>query len=453
MQREEILNKIHIQFEKCAEVFCKKTKGSFYEIEKEYKGEAKPINLKYMAAKVYYNSLVVKFIYTAHGTLNVVNSILGAVISFGKNEKAPEIPLPLFADYCNADIASPMYIPLITNEKGMEQAFDCIGGVLHQLLPRAIEISYNPEKKTNILKNFVKEIKAIFDIRSVNFAAGMEIYNFFQLRFTSTAFINYINGNLQLAIQQLEKEKNPTAYEKRVLEIWKSQQQAAVDNLPAIVENTKTYNKKGVQKTNWKEFGLLVLSWILLTPLTSLFYTGIYFLLYVFEKRGSVLVLGPVYNYPFCIVFGFVTAIALSYFTMLRIYKWFFKRDFQKYCELYSIQNGGKADRFMKHFAGILCVIGVLGCILMVKWNVKFMPDGIIDNTRFLSVKGDYYSADEIQEVYYKPVRVNDFDETLDAPSYVIVLKNGKEIDLYEYGEIKDYESALLEILQDIPIQ
>ena len=87
--------------------------------------------------------------------------------------------------------------------------------------------------------------------------------------------------------------------------------------------------------------------------------------------------------------------------------------------------------------------------MLLAKWNINFLPDGFVDNSRFFSFKGEYYSYNEIERVYYKPDRVNDFGDTLDFPSYVIEIKNGKEIDLYEHGEISDYEKELIDFLNE----
>lgn len=119
MKREEILNSIFMQFDKSARQFCEDTQGVFCEISREYKGEQQPKNLKYCFAKIYYNSFVVKFTYTAHGMMNVINSILGCSICLDKADDSREIPLPLITDYCDVDILTPMFIPFITNEAGM----------------------------------------------------------------------------------------------------------------------------------------------------------------------------------------------------------------------------------------------------------------------------------------------------------------------------------------------
>ena len=448
MKREEVITRICAQFDKNAKQFCTDTEGLFCELSKTYKGAQEPQNLQYCFAKIYYNSFAVKFIYTAHATMNVVNSVLGCSVCFDKNDDSLEIPLPLLTDYCDFDITTPMFIPFISNQQGMIQAFDCIGNALQQLLPKLINISCSLEQKDKILTAYIQELKYIFSTDvSIN-TNGFAFYEYFTLRFTSAAFMNYIKGNYAKAIEQLRKEKKPTSYETRLRRLWSACGQREKTDLSAIVENIESYNESGIQKADFKEFGVLFLSWLLLTPATSVVYLLFYFLLVWIEGQDSAFLMGPMYNFPFCILFGFITAISLSYFTRLKFYKWLNKKDFNKYCEMDSIQNGGKSDRTMKRFTVFLCVIGMLGCVLLAKWNLNFLSEGFVDNSKFLSLKGKYYSYSEVEKVYYKPNRVNGFNEIIDFPSYVLVLENGEEIDLYEHGDIADYENALLEHLR-----
>ena len=165
--------------------------------------------------------------------------------------------------------------------------------------------------------------------------------------------------------------------------------------------------------------------------------------------------MGPEYNFPYCIMAGFITAIAVSYFTRLTFIKLVYRKDFERYRELDSITNGGGADKFMRGFLWVIVTVCLVACLFFVKWNLNFMPNGFTDNSEFWSLEGEYYPYSQIEYVYYKPDRVNAFDEVLEFPSYVIVLKDGREIDLYEHGEISDYEDALLEHLRNkgVPIK
>ena len=449
MRREDMLNSILSQFEKSAKQFCEETQGLFCEISKEYKDAHEQKNLKRCFAKLYYNAFVVKITYTAHGTMKVVNSILGCSVCFEKTEDSFEIPLPLLTDYCDVDITAPMFIPFITNEEGMIQAFSCIGCVLKKLIPCFVHISCNIEYKNRILAAYQDELKSVFQLDDIKSIPNLACYDYFTLRFTSSAFINFMKGNTAKAIAQLNKEKRPTGYEMRLLRSWSAREEHDIPELSAIILNAQVYNEKGVQKVNMKEFGAMLLSWLLMTPVIAALYLGLFFLLVWIEGSQSVYLLGPIYNFPYCIMCGFITAIALSYFTRLKFYKWLHIKDFEKYCEMDSIQNDEGSDKLMKGFLAFVVTIAVIACVLLSKWNLNFMSNGFFDNSDFISLRGKYYAYDEIERVYYKPSRVNDFGETLDFPSYVLVLEDGNEIDLYEHGEFSDYENILLEICRN----
>lgn len=442
-----MLESIFQQFDTCANQFCESTKGLYCEISSEYKGQEKPQYLKYRFAKIYYNSLVLKFTYTAHGIMSMVNSSLSCTVSFDKSEAAVVIPLQLMTDYCGMTFAAPMCVPFITNGKGMIQAFGCIESVLEKSLDKIMEISYDPEKKNALLKAFADEMKYIFNADAT---PEMSVFfaDYFTMRFCCDAFINHINGNRAKAAKQLSKVKKITGYEKRMIALWRSDVELDMPDISALMGVAQSYNDKGVPKANFKEFLSILLPWFVMAPVLSLPYLAIFFLLVLIEGRESVYLMGPDYNFPYCIMFGFLTAIAASYFTRLKAFRLLFKKDYESYREMDYIQNGGGADKFMKGFLAVIVAVCIAGCVLCANWNLNFMSDGFEDNSEFFSLKGTYYDYEQVERVFYRPDRVNGLGETLDMPSYVLVLQDGTEIDLYEHGEITDYEETLLELFR-----
>lgn len=449
MDRKELLEEIYTQFDLCAQQFCADTNGHFCALSREYSGECLAENLKYCFAKITYHSHVIKFIYTAHSIMGVVNSVLGCSVCFGKAEDSVEIPLPLLTDYCDLDVSSPMFVPLITNGASMVQAFSCLEDTLRQLISLLERISHDETSKTKILSAYAEEISAIFDLDEVESVNNQPVYDFFTLRFTTEAFLNALKGKYGKAVKQLKKVKEPTGYETRLLRLWQAGEYGKTVELSLIVQNAELYNSVGVQKADLKEFSVLFVSWLMMTPVISAVYLVLFYLLVCMEGRGSVYLMGPSYNYPICILFGFVTAIVASYFTRHRFYKLLHKKDYERYREMDAIQNHGGSDRLMRVVLTLVVVICIFGAGLMARWNLNFLADGFADNTKFLSFRGEYYSYSEIESVDYKADRVNGFGEILDYPSYVLQMKDGREIDLYEYGEISDYEGILLELFEE----
>ena len=452
MNREERLHTIFTQFDNSAKEFCERTRGLACDISAEYSGEELPQNLKYRLAKIFYNSLAVEFIYTAHGTLDTINSILGCVVYPNKQDETLGIPLPMMADYCDRDVTQPLYIPLISNATGMKQAFSCIGNVLEDLLPEIMRRCSDPSGFEQVEDAFLREMNMLFDIHDTDNRLDVmeEPWRMFcALRFCSQAFLNALKGEYALAAKQLRKTKKLTGYEKRMIRLWSSGKLLPVSGLSAIVKNAESYSVHGTQKVDFKEFAALFISWLVLTPLASAVYLGVFFLTYAIEGHDAVYLMGPSYNYPFCFVAGFITAIEFSYFTRGIFYKILFRKRYEQYREMDHIQNGGCADRLMRAVLALFMVLGVSFCVLLVRWNLKFTDTGLIDNSQFFSLKGQYYSYEEIDYAYYKPDRVNGFNETIAYPSYVLVLKSGREIDLYEFDEIERYETVLTDLLEE----
>ncbi len=442
MKREEMYDRLFEQFEKSAQQFCEDSEGVFCEVSKEYKGSEKSDNLKSFFAKIYYNSFYVKFTYTAHGTMGLINSVLGCSVCPDKNGSSREIPLPLLSDYLDYDITAPMFIPNITDEKGMEKAFESIGNVAVALLPELVRAGADKEFKDSILSKYNEEMKYIFDVDTLDNIIDYYFYDFFVLRFTTDAFDSYLKGDFEKTCKKLGKIKKPTGYEKRLLDSLQSGMHEKCQTLPGDI----SYNSPR-PKDDLKELLVLIPSWFILTPFTSVVYLLVFFLALFMESRASVYLMGVEYNWIYCITLGFLTAIAVSYFTRFKFYKLFNKKGYEKYEKLSSMQNGKGADRFMKGFTYVIFCVSIVLSVLLCKWNINFTENGVIDNTEFLSLRGEYYTYEEIEKVYYLPERTNDFGDVLGFPSYVMVV-DGKEIDFYEFADIEDYEDELLTFLQ-----
>ena len=455
MTREQRLTNLFHAFDMRAEAFCRDTGGSYFEIVPTYKGNRRDAqSLKYRSAYIFYNSFAVEFKYTAHGTMSLANSILECLIIPDKSRDGISIPLPLFLDYCDKITAIPLCIPSIIDGLGLDQAFDCICSVLNDTFTLIADVCANEEKRLRVFDSFISEMSALLNVEindeNIEYYFDKSLYSFLTLRLTSAHFINYIKGDVKTATKQLCKVKDKLGYEKSLLEEMKSRNITTLPDLSSIREALKTYSKGGVQNTSsGKEFFAMFLSWIVLCLGFSAIYLPLFLLLVYLEGRSSIYLMGPMYNIPYCILCGFITAIAASYFTRFKVYKLLFPKDFDRFQAADQIQNGAGSDKLMKGFLTVLIICSLVGCILFAKWNINFGEYGFTDNSKFFSVSGEYHSYEDVDRIYYKADRVNDFGDTLDFPSYVIVLKSRQEIDLYEHGEIEEYEETLLEQLKE----
>ncbi|MBQ0083150.1 MAG: hypothetical protein KBS52_00065 [Clostridiales bacterium] len=453
MTRNERFEEIFLQFDSLADAFCRETGGLHCRISSIYDGEQKAENVIERLAEIYYNSHIVFFKYTAHGPLETINSILDCWIKFGKTENSISVPLALVADFCDEDILEPLCIPLISNENCMKQAFSCIGDAVKRLMPKISDISYNEDKKAELKAYFLAEFSEIVtlpgenDVQKYEFASDEYFKSLLTFRFVSAVYILAIKGKTAKAAKKLKKHKRQLNYEKRLLRLWKSGKTTDTSKIPEIVSNIKWLNDSGVAKGSFKELMTIFASALVLMIPFAAVYVGLYFLLILFLRQDSVFLTGVIQNLPFAIFAGFLTGFSFSYFTRNFFMRIFRKKSYEKLLEADQITNSPKSDKFMKVFVGIIvfCCVGYM--FLTVNCNVNFKKDGFIDNTEFFSLKGEYHGYDEIECVKYIQTHFNEFGE-IDIPSYAIVLKDGSEIDLFDYDEIKNYEDKLLGYLK-----
>ena len=454
MTREDRLSIIYDAFDACAERFCVSTGGSFHEIISIYKGRADSQELKYRSAFIYYKSFLVQLKYTAHCALGVTNSVLECLVHRSKENDSIAIPLPLLLSYIGENSTLPLYIPSINSASAMREAFSCIEEAFSNAFDAISKVFSALPALNELLSRYFADMSLVLntDINWENFSFYVDddLYSFLTIRFTSPAFINYIKGDTKTAAKQLSKIKRRTAYEEWLLQELKCDDISVPTRLPLIKDALSTYSKSGAQNAgSGKEFLALFLSWFIITIAVSPAYIGLSLLFTFLEGRDSVYLIESDEKIFFCFVAAFITSIAISYFTRLKFYKLLFVRDFENYQATDEIQNGVGSDKIMRGFLTILIIASVVLIVLFAKWNVKFLDYGIVDNSRFFSLEGEYSDYGDIDFVYCKEERVNDFNEVLNAPSYVIVFKDGREIDLYEIAYVEEYEQDLLDLMQE----
>lgn len=448
MTPKEIHEAMYRQFNKSANEFCRKTNGCGCEIANSYKGRESDKNIKSISAKISYNSYFLEFRYTVNGIISY--SILECLACFEKSEDALKIPLPFIVDFCDIDILTPLCIPMISNEDGMREAFDTLGCVLTDLMPELADISCNAERKQLLFDYFCDEVMRLLRFK---FVKDCEVddydYQIFATRFSSGAFAYILRGEREKALKALKKNKDLFSYEERMKRLWESGKTMDVSRLPHIVENTEYINSLYVPKVDFREFLSHFIAWILLCVPLSLVYFGIYLLFAWMISQDAVYVTGIKMNWPCCVFAGFLTSVPISYFTRHWFYKKLFRKKYDKYREVDSMINTASSDKICGVLLRIIIVLCIAGLFLYENCNLTFKNDGFTDNTKFFSLKGEYHTYDEIDFIKYEPEFVNDFGDTIDIPSYSIIMKNGEIIDLRPYDDVEYYEKTLLALLEE----
>lgn len=454
MIKNDGLSVLHNEFDSLARDFARKTDAMYCEINPFYKGEECAQNLLCRLASVYYSSFSIDFRYTAHTTMNVASSIVECYVFLEKSESRIAIPLPIFTDICGLDIREPMVIPFITDAEGMREAFGSICGVLESLFDKLTRICNDDELRAQVMNAYFGEVAQILDLKkkdtegtSILVYINPALYDFFTLRLSSAPFINYIKGDAKNARKQLKKTKNRLGYEERMLSVIPDTDTCEV-TLPRAAEVLSSYNKDGVPKNTSRELLSMMLGWLVFTVAFTLAYSVIYLIPVLIESIDAFYVMGAYENIPFVICGAFLTSIVASYFSRKIFYKLLYPKDYDRYCKLDTVQNTNKELRLMRGMLTVIAALSIVGSILMSRWGIVFREEGFVDNTDFFSLSGEYHDYAEIDRVYYKPDRINGLGETIPFPSYVIVLDDGTEIDMYEYDDTENYENTLIEFLK-----
>ena len=453
MKRKERTEAILHEFDTCAIHFSQRTDSIDVELDSQFKRGNDTEDLTYRRAYLYYRSFMVEFKYTSHATLYVVNSILECLIHLDKNKDGVAIPLAMLLDYCGINTPFPLCIPEILDSEAMREAFGVISQTLENNLQNISEALGNNSQRIEIERNFMRDISELLGTEigaddPENYV-GEPLYSYLTLRFCSSIFINYIKGDSKTAIKQLKKDKHKIGYEYRLLALWESGEITDFQLPLNARKGLAACNTAGVIGTDKKETAAIFFSWLILSIGISVIYLSLFFLLYAIEKANAVYLMGPIYNMPYCLLAAFITSIPASYFTRFRFYRLLFPKDYEAFCATDQVNNGKTGDTVIKWLLHIIVICSLVGTVLFTRWGMKFLDDGFVDNTAFFSVSGDYYQYEDIERVYYLPNRVNALGDTLEYPSFVLVFKNGREIDFYEYDEIEEYEDILIPLLKN----
>ncbi len=460
MTREETLQELITEMNRSAEAFAKQSGAISCETFSVFKKGDQAENIKKHFAELTYSpGYVLLFQYTAHGMAGIVNSILECYLLL---DRSPALPYPLSHVIGCLGVLSPslLTIPLITDAQTMRDAFAQQAAVFLDRQADIETLLTDSDKAEAVRLSFLEEVDALTDEKISELSPedvwSLEFfYTLYTHRMVDTPYLQYMQGNIDKALVKLERMKYQSGYEKGLLSLLRKKGSACRAVPPSVEENLRLkYTKNGAPKNSARELCALFLSWIALTVLWAPFFLGIFFLFYYVEGRNAELVLGPMAQLPMIFLPTFLMAICTSYYTRNFAFRLLFKKAYQQTQRLDHIENGPGSDRLMKVFLTLILICGMFFTMLLVKWNVKLLPNGIVDNSSFFSLSETYYRYNEVEKVRYQPNRQIS-GETVDISSYVIVLKDGKEIDLYDFAiEETGYDEFLSLLRQKgIPIE
>ena len=297
----------------------------------------------------------------------------------------------------------------------------------------------NIEQKTQMLLN-----EKIFESRDAYYLMHMlELYYALDLtRFTTDAYFEYTKGNYKKAIKKYKKLKGKlTAYELRLVKYMKEVKQAKATEVNL---NTLAMAKKykGVKY----EFIPMVILWSLLTPIWCIIYEGI-LLIALYLLYNDAIFVGGVQHFMLFMP-AFITAIINSFFLRKWAYKAIFKKEYKELIELDQVENTPKIQYIMSKLFQFIIALGLVFSILLANTNISFYEGYFKDNLELLHLKGEMLEYTDVECVYRAEGFINGFEKIVNYPTYIILIKEGHQIDLSYYMDYVEIEKHIIPIFE-----
>ena len=342
----------------------------------------------------------------------------------------------------------------VTNETKMKEVLNYLVETFKEYKERIEELSNSIEQICILEKDIDEKInmlldEKIFDSRDAFYLMHMlELYYVIDIsRFTQESYLDYLAGRYKKSIKRYNKlGKKITKYEQRLVEYMKRG-----DVKEPITNTLDTFTDARKLKDAKIELLPMLLTWFILTPFWTIIYSLIFYIALHFISRGAIYTGGT----DLFMIFmpSFITSIINSFFVRKIVYKMFFRKKYEKIMALDEIENGEKVINNMSKLFQFIIAIGIVISILSANTNIMFYEDSFKDNLEFLRIKGESYNYTDVDCVYKANGIRNDFGQVVNNPTYVIVLKGGKQINLYYTMEFNDIKENIIPIFENHNIE
>ncbi|MDR1563642.1 MAG: hypothetical protein LBS74_01640 [Oscillospiraceae bacterium] len=444
---------------------------------------------------LYFNSYILRLSYYPHVRATAAHSVLGCGVSLEKHSgNRLFYPLAQIFGYFKQCPASALTIPLILEEASMQECFYALIKEFESIQPLIESLSYNEEQKKELYKAEVeaaaktiwhssKDVsdaemqKSINEFKAEVYTQWLDIkqkksnevieedelnalvrswvndaqdvfeeekrkllklyYEGLFIKALGSAYEAYMVGNYSRALKKLRRVKYKTPYELELIKYMEGQHKSTPHVPHEICKNLTELYKDGIPKNNAKEALLIATAMLLFSIMWLPLFLGIYFIFYFIENSNAEYLLGTLDNAPFAMFPSLLMGGVMIYFLSKPFYKLFFKKNYEKLAALDNATRSPATDKAMRIIIGIILVGSVIFLGLTAHQNVKLTKEGLQDNSSFWSLKGDFYSYEEIDRAIYRDKTPTSYGDWMDVPSYVIHLKNGKVLDFYNFETTK----------------
>lgn len=415
--------------------------------------------LKEVIGRVYFHQFILEFAYIITSGVIGPKSILECRIQFSKSDNLIKCSLYDIMHLLDDKDFKCYIFPYIESRDRMQLCFNTLRRALDAYLPGIKQIADDDSRKEQVISMIKSQINEfynedIFETESDDYFQGLvefrvgSYHNWVRLRMCSNAYLNYLKGNYKKAVRQYKNYKNKTIYEQRLLDFIISLPEGT--EYRAVDESQNTLRDGLREEKAMSVFLPVFVSWIVLTPILFAISLGFYYLLYFIKYNNSIYTTScELYNAAFVFMPALLISIMLSYYTRKTAIKLIYRRKAEKLLQYDSIFNMKSENRFINKLAKLVVACSAIFIFLTVNWNISFYNNGFYDNSKYFKLQGAFIPYDSIDSVWLIKGRYNGFNEWLDNPSYVLLLKTGRTLDLYDYVEHADAEKKIYPVFID----
>ncbi|MEG1889107.1 MAG: hypothetical protein RR491_06215 [Lachnospiraceae bacterium] len=441
MKKSEVLEEIQISFRQTLEEIKKESQAQSWDYKAQYRRKETPENMIVCTGKLKYEGYAVLFNYTLHGMLCRVNSILDCMIAFPISEKTLVVPMSFVVDVLNLDLsqAGCFLIPYITNGSIMKQSLFQIYESVSKLNPRIKELAEDPVQLQQLQKIVVQ---AYIDIVGDKLAPEelpdfMGFYNYLRDRSTSNAYLYCLIGESNKSLSMFRKFKQKTQFEKKIIERIETTPCLEPQVSNEIQRNIRFHIQKNFKTAIKETFSATIPILVLSIFFTAVLF-GVFALFAGMEKSNALYVAGPIGMVPLLVIPGFLLGICFGYFAKEKGVQLIYRKEYWNRMEIDAITSSARKDRRMDFITRLVMLLSIFFTVLLSRCNLRFESNGFIDNSGLFSIKGDYHPYADIEQVIPNDKHT----------SYLLQLKNGKEIDLYLFEDPGTTKEQLFPILK-----
>lgn len=445
----------------------KVTKEQFFKLCEKYAKQNDALNTEEFENKyvwtytVSFRILRVDFVFVRKGSFLIPKGTMFCRVYLKKSSEVFFLLSDILTTFFENDFRATFFYKVDAGR--IEACFGILTGILDEYLPR-IEKEVLEYQDEFIYSQLFDEYRRIFNLKAEDLDFSLvddrqdeNFYKFLYFQdsredYILSRFANsyeyqlFIEGDTAKALKEYEKCKQQDLcdYEKKLIEFLKTPIAENFEPMPQECFKIKKTRSLYILDTNdSKKF--FIYSLVAYVPCAA-FFCLVCAVLTAIIQRGTLFAFSAGWY------FGLLSAGLCAIFGGIAFRKTIAKlvegKKAKQSIELDEMVNSKGVNIFANIVFVISAIFGLAMSIFIPSESVLFYEDRFkyCEETPYV-FEECYYS--EIDSVYHIDARYNDFGDRIDLSSYVVIMKNGKQIDFYGYTTDKNAEKTAIPLFKE----